>query len=174
MLIKNKVSIIPLDRTHVDSIHKHLNNEKLVETYPVTLPYSKEDAYMYIENEIIKRKTGIRYAFAIQFNNQFAGVCALYNVDKNKQESGLYYWVVVDFWNKGVASMAVNKIINYAHSTLQLKKIITGVLKRNFASIRVLQKNGFITMGIAYNPSSYHYKFAKEEVLEMVLERCKY
>lgn len=170
MPVRNKVSIIPLDTTHVDSIHKHLNNDKLVETYPVTLPYSKEDANLYVENEIIKRKTCIRYAFAIQFNNQFAGVCALYIVDKNKLEAGLYYWVVVDFWNKGIASLAVEQIIDYAHKTLQLKKIITGVLKRNQASIRVLEKNGFITMGIAYNPYSYHNKFANEEVLEMVLE----
>jgi len=170
MPIKNKVSIIPLDTTHVDSIYKHLNNEKLVETYPVSLPYSKEDANMYVENEIIKRKAGIRYSFAIYFNNQFAGVCALYNVDKYKRQAGLYYWVVVDLWNKGIASLAVKQIIDFAHKTLQLKKIVTGVLKRNYASIKVLQKNEFITTSIAYNSSSYHYKFANEDVLEMVLE----
>ncbi len=170
MQIENEISIKPLDKNYIDSIHKYLNNEKLAETYPIDLPYTKENVLTYIEREIQQKGKGIRFAFAIQFNNQFAGICALYNVDKNKREAGIYYWVAVQYWNKGLASRTLKRIISYAKNELGLKKLRTGVLKRNIASIKVLEKNGFIKAGNAKDPTSYHNKFSGEEVLEMLLK----
>lgn len=169
MLIKNKISIIPLDISHIDSIHKHLNNKKIANTYPIALPYSKEDAKLYVVKEILQRNESCRFAFVIQYKDQFAGICSLYEVDKNTKKAGVYYWVAAQYWNMGLASMALKRIISYAKNELGLKKLKTGVLKRNLASIRVLEKNGFIKVGNAKDSTTYHNKFAEEEVLEMIL-----
>ncbi len=170
MLNENEISLKLLDNSHIDSIHKYLNNEKLAETYPVALPYSKDDAKLYVEKEINERKKGNRFAFAIEFKNQFVGICALYDVNINNKKAGIYYWIAVPFWNNGLATYALKKIIRYARKELQLEILKTGVLKRNQASIKVLKKNGFIKENIAKNPNSYHRKFEGEEILEMILK----
>ncbi|WP_306767434.1 GNAT family N-acetyltransferase [Hypnocyclicus thermotrophus] len=64
------------------------------------------------------------------FQNAFLG----YKLDKNEI-------------NKGYMSEAVNEIIKFAFDNLNLHRIEANVLPRNKASMKVLEKNGFILEG---------------------------
>lgn len=52
------------------------------------------------------------------------------------------------YWNKGIATAAVNLITEYGFSTLDIVRIHSGVYDHNAASQRVLEKCGYIKEGI--------------------------
>ncbi|MDO5970515.1 GNAT family N-acetyltransferase [Flavivirga aquimarina] len=163
----NDQLLIPLEPCHTNLIYKYLNHEKISHTYPISLPYTHRDAQNYVEHEIRCRQYGTRFSFAIQFKYRFAGVCALYDIDKSLGEAKLYYWVAVEFWNRGIATKALKKLMLFAKNELKIKSLRTGVLKRNIASRRVLEKNGFTLQNTLVNITEYHAKFIGEQFLEM-------
>ena len=113
------------------------------------------------------RKTGTRQAFAIIVKDEFTGVCALYDIERTARKAKLYYWVAVAYWNKGIASKALQQLIAYAKDELHIKYVETGVLALNIASIRVLEKNGFLFKKMLINTGQYHQKFEGEKIIEM-------
>ena len=159
--------LVPLNPGHATDIYKYLNHEKISETYPVSLPYSLEDAQSYVEREISCRKRGTRFSFAIMVKNQFVGICALYDMSQSMRKAKIYYWIAVEYWNKGIASKALEKLIRFAKIELHIAQLKTGVLERNAASRRVLEKNGFFVESILINEDAYHEKFMGEKVMEM-------
>lgn len=56
-----------------------------------------------------------------------------------------------DFWNKGIATLAVSKTVEFGFDELGLKKINAGYYENNIGSQRVLSKCGFSVEGIRKN-----------------------
>ena len=166
----NNIYLKPLSNLHNNSIYESLNNEKIVDTYPVSMPYTKEDANLYVDWQILGRRNGCRFAFAITAYNQFLGVCALYDVNQSTSKAKVYYWIAVEFWNQGIATKAINELINYSKEKLKITHLKSGVLERNLASRRVLEKNGFSVKNTLKNEGKYHEKFIGETFVEMELD----
>ena len=108
------VKLCPLAENNIETIHKYLNNVKLSKTYPIATPYTLQEATSYVHREMRCRKTGTRQAFAIIVKDEFTGVCALYDIERTARKAKLYYWVAVAYWNKGIASKALQQLIAYA------------------------------------------------------------
>ena len=63
--------------------------------------------------------------------------------------ANLGYWMGVDSAGKGIMSEAVNMILPFVFSHLDLKRLHAATLPGNMASRRVLEKNGFREEGYA-------------------------
>ncbi len=153
--------------THTNLIHRCMNDTRLTDTYPVSSLYTLEDAKNYVMEENVAGQRGERFSFAILHTNQFAGICTLCNVQG--ETAKVDYWIVPEFWNQGIASLVLSKLIDYAKIELNLKLLKTGVLARNLASRRVLEKNGFSVECTLINEDKYHKKFKGETIIEMKL-----
>lgn len=162
-----ELQLIPISRGHRKYIYNYLNDEELVNTYPVSFPYSLEDAAAYIEQELNGWQHRTRSAFAIYIAEEFVGIAALYEVNLFRKTAKLYYWVAKPFWNLGIATKALKKLMCYAKNELQLEELKTGVLERNIGSVKVLEKNEFELENTLVNHTDYHAKFIGETFLEM-------
>jgi RimJ/RimL family protein N-acetyltransferase len=58
------------------------------------------------------------------------------------------YWIGREYWGKGIASAALDKMTEYGFGALRLKKLVADVLAPNVASMRVLAKCGYEREGI--------------------------
>lgn len=65
------------------------------------------------------------------------------------QSANLGYWMGVPFAGKGHMSAAVAAIIPFSHGALGLKRIEAACLPGNAASVRLLEKSGFVHEGYA-------------------------
>lgn len=65
------------------------------------------------------------------------------------QNAGLGYWVDRDYAGQGLASAAVQRIVEMARYDLGLHRIEASTLLHNVGSQRVLQKAGFQQIGMA-------------------------
>jgi len=107
--------------------------------YPLTI----KKAEKVLQDIISKNKAGNYYELAIIFNKNFVGTIVLEKPSKNKKVFTLGYAIGRRYWNKGITTEAIKKMINFGFNSLKLNKIVADNDEDNPASGRVLEKNGF-------------------------------
>ena len=127
----------------VDSLVKYANNYNVAKflTNEFPHPYYKEDAKAFILSISNDNPTNV---FAIEIEGEVAGAIAIIpqtEFDSAKGELG--YWIAEKYWNNGIATSAIKKIVDYGFKTFNIDKIYATPFIENKASQRVLIKSGF-------------------------------
>jgi RimJ/RimL family protein N-acetyltransferase len=123
-------------------------------------PYSKDDAISFIN---FSAKSETSYIFAITFNDEIVGAIGLHRLtDLNRFTVELGYWIGEPYWNKGIASKAVQLVIDFGFKTLDINRIYASTIESNLASSRVLEKNNFIFEGVSKKSAFKNNKFLDE------------
>ncbi len=124
---------------------KNVFNDKEVAKQLVGFPYpmNLEKAKTKLQETIDLNKGGDYYEFAIIVDGTFTGMIVLEKPSKDKKTFTLGYVLGRKYWNKGITTKAIRKILNFGFNKLRLKKIIADNDEDNPASGRVLEKNGF-------------------------------
>jgi ribosomal-protein-alanine N-acetyltransferase len=125
------------------SIVKYADNKKisdnLRDAFPY--PYTLQDAenWLALLNDNLPKR-----AFAVANNEEFIGAIGIEPCrDVNRFTGELGYWLGEPYWGKGIATLAVQKFINYVFEFYDLIKIFAYVFSSNPSSARVLIKTGF-------------------------------
>lgn len=116
----------------------------LVYTFPY--PYTIQDAVWWI-------KTGSKASHSItkviEYGGIFVGSVAITPQTGWKDHSAeIGYWVGEEYWGKGIATEALRTMSDLAFSGMKYKKLFAPVLDPNKASMRVLEKCGYVLEGI--------------------------
>lgn len=123
-------------------------------------PYTEKDAEDFISKCSVEDP---RVTFAIEYNMELTGIIGLVlQTDVYHFSAELGYWIGEPYWNKGIATQAVKKILNYGLRVLKLERIFTGVFAYNKASQRVLEKCGFELEGVFRKSVFKNNKFVDE------------
>lgn len=69
-------------------------------------------------------------------------------IDKDNDSGEIGYVLHPDFWGRGVATHAVDQILDYGFNDLKLNRISATTDKRNKGSERVMQKAGMTKEGL--------------------------
>ena len=138
----------PFRMNDADRITELANNEKisrnLRDGFPH--PYTRKDAEKFINHCLAMPVTTF---FAIEYKGSYVGNISLnpcFDVYRKSAEIG--YFLGEPFWNKGIATKAVNLITEFGFRELKLARIHTGVYEYNPASQRVLEKCGYVKEGV--------------------------
>ncbi len=124
------------------------NNKKIHNNLRDILPfpYLEKDAEYFINlchNESPKAN------LAIELNGEFTGVIGLgLQTDVYKLSAEIGYWLGEPYWGKGIATRAVELMVDYGFSQLGLVRLFSSVFDYNKASLRVMEKAGFQLEGI--------------------------
>lgn len=81
-------------------------------------------------------------AFILKDTGELIGSGGLY-IDEVNHKAQLGYILHPDFWNRGVMTEIVEKLLRVAFEDLQLHRVEANVFNGNLGSNRVLEKNGF-------------------------------
>lgn len=149
MLSSNHITLRPLQEADAPAIATLANNYHIWRFVRDRLPhpYTLVDAKGFIqftktENPVV--------SFAILYNESLAGVTGLtLQQDIHRMNAEVGYWIGEPYWNKGIATQAVQLITAYAFTTLRLHRLFAGVFHTNPASAKVLLKAGYTLECIA-------------------------
>ncbi|MFT6879611.1 MAG: ribosomal-protein-alanine N-acetyltransferase [Psychromonas sp.] len=112
-------------------------------------PYSEKDAECFIAQSLAMK---VQENFAIMYHDNFCGIIsANVQTDVYRKSAEMGYWIGESFWGRGIATMAVDLICEYAFKILEVQRIFSGVFEYNKASMRVLEKSGFKKEGVLKN-----------------------
>ena len=104
-------------------------------------PYTVQDAEDFIK---LCQDENLQTNFVIEFEGNYVGSVGLtLQKDIYRLNAEIGYLIGEQYWNKGIATAAVNLIVDYAFNNLDLIRIYASVFDFNKGSQRVLEKSGF-------------------------------
>jgi ribosomal-protein-alanine N-acetyltransferase len=99
-----------------------------------------------LEQRYAARET-IRWAIELVEPREMIGTVGLLRFDFGHRRAEVGYEIARRWWGRGLAPEAAGAVVRYGFSVLGLHRIEAGVLPGNDASVRVLQKLGFLDEG---------------------------
>ena len=105
-------------------------------------------------------------ATVLKEDGRYIGRCGFYphlvGGAKVSDEAVLGFYLAREFWGRGLASEAGRVFIAFGFDELKLTRIVTAVQTGNAASVRVLEKLGFVVERHEKGPrSSDHFELAR-------------
>jgi RimJ/RimL family protein N-acetyltransferase len=138
-------------RTDKDSLLQHANNRRvwinLAHRFPH--PYTAADADSWLE---LLARTPSPTHWAIEVDGAAAGGIGIDPGEGIWSKSAQFgYWLGEPFWGRGLMSAAVRATAEHVFATTDLVRLESPVFAWNPASMRVLEKCGFVREGVARN-----------------------
>jgi len=105
-------------------------------------PYTRADAERWIREQSMAETVG---QFAIEVNGELAGgIGFIVGSGERVGTASLGYWLGKRFWGRGVMTEAVQVATQWAFETLRVRRVWANVMAPNIASVRVLEKAGYV------------------------------
>lgn len=108
-------------------------------------PYSLTDAERFLA---MAARQDPKTFFAIADDTEAIGGIGLnLGEDVHRFSAEIGYWLAEPFWNKGIMSRAVRRFTDYSFEAFTLNRVFAEPYVGNSASVRVLEKAGFVYEG---------------------------
>ncbi len=108
----------------LENVFKGLSHPGIIKYYGVsyeTLEATKEQMTFFADLEI--NETGIWWAVCSLDNKTFYGAGGLNSLSKEHKKAEIGFWLLQDFWGKGILKEAIPLICNYGFDNLGLHRI---------------------------------------------------
>jgi len=132
----------------LENIYLGLSNSAVIKYYGVyfkTLEETRKQLAWFAKLE--KDKTGIWWAVSSPDGSVFYGSVGLYYLNPELKKAELGFWLMPQYWGKGIITESVQLAIEYGFNTMHLKKIEAEVETENEMSKNVLRKLQFVLTG---------------------------
>lgn len=166
-LLKGKnLYLRALEKEDLQFLYELENNPQVWEISGTLTPYSKNVLEFYLENahrDIYDVKQLRLVICGTQGNS--LGLIDLFDFDPKHRRAGVGIVIVAEEnRNKGVGAEALEILLNYAFTVLELRQIYANILEENERGTHLFQKLGFVKVGVKKDWISTNGHF-KNEVL---------
>jgi len=134
-----------LKDSDAQEVFKIRSNPERMKYIPRPILQNEEEALAMIQmmNDKIDENTDINWGVCLKNSDKIIGFMGFYRVQPESYRTEIGYMVLPEYDGKGYVSEAVNAMLNYAFTTAGFHSIEAVIDPNNFASARVLEKNGF-------------------------------
>jgi ribosomal-protein-alanine N-acetyltransferase len=130
--------------TDLENIFLGLSNPEVIKYYGIsysTLEETKEQLKFYRDLEM--NSTGIWWAICSLNNEEFYGAIGFNNRNLIHHNTEIGYWLLPQFWGKGIVKNVLPMVCNFAFNELQLHRIVAMIESENIASRKTVEQFGF-------------------------------
>ena len=128
----------------IQNVLKGLSHPDVIKYYGVSyhsLEATKEQMTWFAELE--KTGTGIWWAICSPDNSTFYGAGGLNSLSKEHKKAEIGFWLLPEFWHRGIMTEAMPLICNYGFTVLGLHRIEAYVESDNINCKRAMDKLRF-------------------------------
>lgn len=100
-----------------------------------------------------------QWAITLKDKDELIGICGFSKMDYKNRKAEIGYILNFEQWNKGIATEAISKVIEFGFRKLKLNKIEARCMYENIASEQVMLKNGMNLDGILRKEKLYYNKY---------------
>lgn len=133
------------------SLQRHADNPKvsayLMDRFPS--PYTIDAAIFWV-NSLVYQDPLINFAIAID-DQVVGGIGLELRQAVYRKTATLGYWLSEELWGRGIMPQAVQLVTQYAFEQLDLIRLQASIYSKNPASMRVLEKAGYVKEGVMRN-----------------------
>ncbi len=149
ILNTRRLTLVPIGQQHLYDIFKLFGNNEVTRYYNlITLTRIDEAQKIvdYFQNRMLDG-LGVRWGICMYGNEQIIGTIGFNNFTKNHR-ANIGYDLMPEYWCKGIMSEALEAIIDYGFTILEVNRIEAEVMAGNIASEKLLTKIGFTNEGV--------------------------
>ncbi|MBG6188857.1 GNAT family N-acetyltransferase [Flavobacterium sp. CAN_S2] len=135
-----------VDSNDVREILALRSNPDTMKYIPRPLLKTDEDALEHITmiDSKIDSNEGINWAITLKDNPKLIGIIGHYRIKPENYRAELGYMLLPEYHGKGIVSEAVKEAVNYGFNAMKLHSLEAVIDPENYASAKVLEKNGFV------------------------------
>ena len=152
-----------------ESIYKLLSNPEVIKHDSFELFTTIEQAEEVLEwfkNEY-KQQRSIFWGIHLKEKAELIGFCKC-KVEISNVRAGFGYSLRRDYWNTGIMTETVGSIVDFTFNTINVNRIEASVATQNYASLKVLEKLGFIKEGILRQRSCFRGSYQDMVMLSLL------
>ncbi len=176
MLYGKNIYLRGVELSDVPEIMKYWNNRELKRFLNAVAPHSTQEEEEWVRNTWNKRKKGKSYLFGIVLleSDLYIG-----NVEVGIKDSisrrGILGIVIFNqmYWAKGHGTEAIELILEYAFTTLNMHSVELEVFSNNPRAQRCYEKNGFKKSGIRREALFIDGKYLDSFLMDITKEEWK-
>jgi RimJ/RimL family protein N-acetyltransferase len=131
-----------------ESLVRHANNRKiwlsLRDRFPH--PYTESVARNFLK-QVLSTEPETNLAIALS-DEAVGGIGFVLGSDVERHSAEVGYWLGESVWGRGIATAALKGTLAYAMAKFDLWRVFAVPFSENVASIRVLEKVGFVLEGV--------------------------
>jgi [ribosomal protein S5]-alanine N-acetyltransferase len=95
-------------------------------------------------NDSLERNEGITWGISLTDDPQLLGTIGFWRLMKEHYRAEIGYLLHPGYWGRGLVSEAMTAVMNYGFDVLKLHSVEANVNPDNKASVRILEKAGFV------------------------------
>lgn len=129
----------------VNEVFELRSNPETMKYIPRPLAKTNQEALDHIaliDSKIVNNE-GINWAITLKGSPKFIGIIGHYCIKPEHFRAEIGYMLLPQYHGKGIITEAINCAVDYGFNQMGLHSIEAVIDPRNFASEKVLQKNGF-------------------------------
>jgi ribosomal-protein-alanine N-acetyltransferase len=125
-------------------IFKGLSDPRVIPYYGVRYDsFEATRAQMEFYDDLLTNKTGCWWKIVYRETMQPVGACGINGYQAEHEKAEIGYWLLPEFWKKGIMPEVVPVMITYLFSTWKLHRLEAVIEGGNEASCRLSEKLGF-------------------------------
>lgn len=146
------------------------SNPETMQYIPRPLLKTDEEALEHIAmiDQKIEANEGLNWAITLKESPQLIGIIGHYRIKPEHYRAEIGYMLLPAYHNKGYVTEAVKATIQYGFEKLKLHSIEAIIAPENYASAKVLEKNGFVKEAHFKDYEFYDGKFIDSVVYSIV------
>lgn len=152
MLKTKRLHIRELTSADIENVHKLHSLPETDEFNTLGIPENIQTTEKILTEWLNLQKQEPRnsHIFCIDKNddNKFIGLIAINLGKVNYKTAEVWFKIHKDHWRQGYTTEALTRLLKYGFNDLKLHRIEAGCAVENIASIKTLEKVGFIREGI--------------------------
>ena len=144
-----RVRLRRLEENDVDALYEIFSDPEVMRYWsrpPMTGRNEAEQLLAEI-GESFRSRALYQWGVALGDTNRVIGTCTLFHLDAANRRAEIGYALNRGYWGRGYGHEAIGALIDYAFRTLGLHRLEADVDPRNVASVRALERLGFMKEG---------------------------
>lgn len=144
-----RLNLGEIKQEDAESIYKLLSNPEVIkyDTFELFTNIKQAEDMVKWFNDEFKQKRAIFWGISLKNNPDIIGFCKC-EIEIPKVRADFGYDLSPEYWNMGIMTEALSAILKLAFNSIGVNRIEATVSTENKASIRVLEKLGFVKEGI--------------------------
>ncbi|MEF2965374.1 GNAT family protein [Paenibacillus sp. M1] len=166
VLETNRILLRPITTMDVEDMFQYCSVPEVARYATWDYHKSIEDTKGFVDFVLDRYKTDKVGPWGIQYKetNKLIGSCSFVNWDNHCLRAELGYVLSTEYWNQGLMTEVVTRIVEYAFNELELVRIEAKCHPENAGSARVMEKSGMKFEGVLRK-----YIWAKGELQDVKL-----
>ena len=146
VLTTERMVLRELRRSDAEQVFSLRSDPLVMQHVPRPLAATTEDALALIDliTSMVAANDAVQWAITEKHDDTFIGLIGFWRLVKEHHYGELGYMLAHEHWGKGYISEAIGALIPFGFNTLGFHRIEAITRPENAASIRALEKNGFV------------------------------